>query len=88
MGSDDASNYGGWTAMNSVVLARTASGSTYVLSIAPDGVHWRRLPADRGSITWSASGWEAEVPRIVPGERLLIGNLRTTPVTSVSILPA
>jgi hypothetical protein len=74
--------------MNSVVLARTASGSTYVLSIGQDGVHWCRLPADRGSMTWSASGWEAALPRIVPGERLLIGNLRTTPVTTVSILPA
>ena len=78
----------GWIAMNSVVLARTASGSTYVLSIGQDGVHWRRLPADRGGTTWSASGWEAELPRIVPGERILIGNLRTTPVTTVSILPA
>jgi hypothetical protein len=74
--------------MNSVVLVRTASGSTYVLSIGQDGVHWRRLPADRGAMTWSASGWEATVPRIVPGERILIGNLRTTPVTTVSILPA
>jgi len=74
--------------MNSVVLARTASGSTYVLSIGQDGVHWRRLPADRGPMTWSASGWEASLPRIVPGERILIGNLRTTPVTTVSILPA
>lgn len=35
-----------------------------------------------------ASGWEAEIPRIVPGERLLIGNLRSTPVTTVEILPA
>jgi hypothetical protein len=74
--------------MNSVVLARTASGSTYVLSITPDGVHWCRLPAARSGITWTASGWEDVIPRIVPGERLLIGNLRTTPVTSVSILPA
>ena len=74
--------------MNSVVLARTASGSTYVLSVGHDGVHWRRLPADRGGMTWSASGWEAALPRIVPGERLLLGNLRTTPVTTVSILPA
>jgi hypothetical protein len=75
-------------AMNSVVLARTASGSTYVLSIGEDGVHWRRLPPDRPGIAWSASGWESTVPRIVPGERLIIGNLRTTPVTTVSILPA
>lgn len=74
--------------MNSVVLARTASGSTYVLSIGEDGVHWCRLPAGGRGMAWSASGWEATLPRIVPGERLLIGNLRTTPVTTVSILPA
>jgi hypothetical protein len=78
-----------WMAMNSVVLARTASGSTYVLSIGDDGVHWRRLPAARTDVTtWGASGWEAEIPRIVPGERLLLGNLRSTPVTKVEILPA
>ena len=76
------------TAMNSVVLARTASGSTYVLSISPDGVHWCRLPAERTAMPWTASGWEADLPRIVPGERLLIGNLRTSPVTTVSVLPA
>ncbi len=75
--------------MNSVVLAKTASGSTYVLSIGADGVQWRRLPRDgAGSTAWAACGWEATVPRIVPGERLLIGNLRSTPVTSVEILPA
>lgn len=74
--------------MNSVVLARTASGSTYVLSISSDGVHWCRLPARRNGKPWSAAGWEADVPRVVPGERLLLGNLRTTPVTTVSILPA
>jgi len=78
----------GGLAMNSVVLARTASGSTYVLSIGQDGVHWCRLPADGRGMTWSASGWESAVPRVVPGERLFIGNLRTTPVTTVSILPA
>ena len=79
---------GEWMAMNSVVLARTASGSTYVISTGQDGVHWRRLPADGPGLSWSASGWEATLPRIVPGERILIGNLRTTPVTTVSILPA
>ena len=73
--------------MSSVILARTASGSTYVLSSAPDGVHWCRLPADRQAVPWTASGWEERLPRIVPGERLFIGNLRSTPVTTVSILP-
>ncbi|HEX7195493.1 MAG TPA: hypothetical protein VF364_01525 [Candidatus Limnocylindria bacterium] len=72
------------------MLARTASGSTYVLAIGQDGVHWCRLPPDRSDrpgIAWSASGFDPAVPRIVPGERLLIGNLRTTPITTVSILP-
>ena len=73
--------------MNSVILARTASGSTYVLSSTPLGVHWCRLPADRQALRWTASGWEDRLPRIVPGERLLIGNLRSTPVTTVSVLP-
>jgi hypothetical protein len=75
-------------AMNSVVLARTASGSTYVLAIGPDGVNWCRLPSQRQQLQWTASGWEQQVPRIVHGERPLIGSLRTTPVTSVTILPA
>lgn len=74
--------------MNSVVIVRTASGSSYVLSISEPGVHWCRLPAEKPGLNWTASGWEEVVPRIVPGERLLIGNLRTSPVTSVEVLPA
>lgn len=74
--------------MNSVVIVKTASGSTYVLSIGEPGVHWCRLPAVNRVPAWSASGWEDAVPRIVPGERLLIGNLRTSPITGVEILPA
>lgn len=75
--------------MNSVVIVRTASGSTYVLSISEPGVHWCRLPAPRGRrLSWTASGWEELVPRIVPGERLLIGNLRTSPITGIEVLPA
>lgn len=74
--------------MNSVVIVRTASGSTYVLSISEPGVHWCRLPASKHGVEWTASGWEDMVPRIVEGERLLIGNLRTTPVTRIEILPA
>jgi hypothetical protein len=74
--------------MNSVVIVRTASGSSYVLSISEPGVHWCRLPDSRRASSWTASGWEEVVPRIVPGERLLIGNLRTTPVTAVEVLPA
>jgi hypothetical protein len=88
MAPDDATQRRGVAAMNSVVLARTASGSTYVLSIGQDGVHWCRLPGGGRAISSSESGWESSMPRIVPGERILIGNLRTTPVTTVSILPA
>lgn len=74
--------------MRSVVIVRTASGSTYVLSISDPGIHWCRLPASDLRMPWTASGWEDVMPRIVPGERLLIGDLQTSPVTDVSILPA
>jgi hypothetical protein len=74
--------------MNSVVIVRTSSGSTYVLSISEPGVHWCRLPAAKSAMSWTASGWEAAVPRIVRGERLLIGDLRTSPVTTIEVLPA
>jgi hypothetical protein len=77
-----------WIKMNSVVIVRTASGSSYVLSISEPGVHWCRLPADKPGVSWTASGWEEVIPRIVPGERLLIGNLRTSPITAVEVLPA
>lgn len=74
--------------MNSVVIVRTASGSSYVLSISEPGVHWCRLPGATRGLEWTASGWEEVVPRIVPGERLIIGNLRTSPITGVEVLPA
>jgi hypothetical protein len=73
--------------MNSVIVARTASGSTYVLSASARGVHWCRIPSEQRTPAWTASGWEAQMPRIVPGERLFIGNLLSTPVASVSVLP-
>ena len=73
--------------MNSVIVARTASGSTYVLSATSLGVQWYRVPSESRAPAWTASGWEAEMPRIVPGERLLIGDLLSTPVRSVSVLP-
>jgi len=74
--------------VRSVVIVKTASGSTYVLSVSDPGVHWCRLPAPDRRFSWAASGWEDVMPRIVPGERLLIGDLRTTPITDVSVLPA
>jgi hypothetical protein len=74
--------------MNAVVLVRTASGSTYVFAASEPGVHWYRLPTARERVSRTVSGWEEAIPRIVPGERLLIGNLRSTPVTRVEVLPA
>jgi hypothetical protein len=74
--------------MNSVVIVRTASGSSYVLSISEPGVHWCRLPSTKRGLEWTASGWEEVVPRIVRGQRLLIGNLRTSPVTDIEVVPA
>lgn len=74
--------------MRSVVIVKTASGSTYVLSVSDPGVHWCRLPADGRLMPGTRSGFEAAMPRIVPGERLFIGDLQTTPVTDVSVLPA
>lgn len=73
--------------MNSVVLVRTRSGSTYVLSVSEPGIHWCRLPARHG-MSWTASGWEEALPRLVRGERLVIGNLRSTPITEIEVLPA
>ena len=59
-----------------------------MLSIREPGVHWCRLPGATRGLEWTASGWEEVVPRIVPGERLIIGNLRTSPITGVEVLPA
>lgn len=74
--------------MRSVVIVKTASGSTYVMSVSEPGVQWCRLPAPDQLLPGTASGWEAAMPRIVAGERLRIGDLQTTPVVEVSVLPA
>ena len=74
-------------AMGSTVIVRTASGSTYVLSVSEPGVRWRRIPAPDRPLASTASGWEAGMPRIVRGERLFIGDLLTTAVTDVAVLP-
>lgn len=75
------------SALSLVVLVNTASGSAYLLAEADGGVHWRRLPGNRPGRIGSQAGWQDRMPSIVPGERLFLGNLRTTPVTRVSILP-
>ena len=74
--------------MRSVVIVNTASGSTYVLSVTEPGVQWCRLPAGGRHPLRTTSGWEAVMPRIVTGERLRIGDLQTSPVVAVSVLPA
>lgn len=73
--------------MSLVVLVNTASGSAYLLSQTDDGVHWRRIPGARPGHVGARSGFEGRMPAIVPGERLFLGDLRTTHVTRVSILP-
>ncbi len=72
--------------MLSTVIARTRSGSCYILRLEPPGVRWYRVPQD-GSVARAATGWQAGCPRVVPGERLLLGNLRTTPVMEVAFVP-
>ncbi len=74
--------------MRSVVIVTTASGSGYVLSVSDSGVRWLRVPGLEAEAIGAVNGWEPTVPRIVAGERLLIGNLRTTPVVRVTVLPA
>ena len=73
--------------MSLVVLVNTASGSAYLLSETDAGVHWRRIPGARPGRAGHRSGWEPKMPSVVPGERLFLGDLRTTQVTRVSILP-
>ena len=74
--------------MRSVLIVTTESGTGYILSISDSGVRWRRVPGLESGPIGAVDGWEPVVPRIVPGERLLIGNLRTTPVVRVAVLPA
>jgi hypothetical protein len=77
----------GAASMVGTVIATTASGSSYVLSIDLGGVRWFRVPAP-GSMARAATGWQEFLPRVVPGERLLLGTLRSTPVVSVAFLPS
>jgi hypothetical protein len=65
------------------IIARTESGSAYVLTLGDGGAHWVRIAAV-GQMT---AGWIPSVPRVVPGERLFLGVLRTTPIREVAFLP-
>jgi hypothetical protein len=72
--------------MVATIMASTASGSTYLMSIEAGGVRWFRVPPS-GSLATAAAGWQASLPRVVPGERLLLGPLLSTPVVEVAVLP-
>jgi hypothetical protein len=71
--------------MTATVIATTRSGSRYVVLIQAHGVTWVRLPA--AARAEPMVGWLASPPRIVHGERLMLGHLQSTPVTRVSFLP-
>jgi hypothetical protein len=71
--------------MTATVIATTRSGSRYVVLIQAHGVTWVRLPA--AVRAEPMVGWLATPPRIVHGERLMLGDLQSTPVTRVSFLP-
>ena len=73
--------------MGGTIIATTRSGSAYVLILELDGVRWVRIPA-RDRFHLASSGWLPSVPRVVPGERLFLGVLRSTPVDEVAFLPA
>jgi hypothetical protein len=73
--------------MGGTIIARTQSGSAYVLTLEGEGgVQWLRVPAS-GRMRLASSGWLPVVPRVVPGERLFLGVLRTTPIEEVAFLP-
>jgi hypothetical protein len=71
--------------MTSTVVATTRSGSRYVILVEDDGARWVRLPASTRS--HPHVGWLSQPPRVVSGERLLLGNVRSTPVVRVAFLP-
>jgi hypothetical protein len=71
--------------MTATVIATTRSGSRYVLVIGQDGVRWTRLPASARAAPMV--GWLPGLPRIVQGQRLMLGDIQSTPVTRVTVLP-
>jgi hypothetical protein len=72
--------------MGGTIIATTQSGSAYVLTPELGGIRWVRIPR-RGRFHLASSGWSPTVPRVVPGERMVLGVLRTTPVDEVAFLP-
>lgn len=71
--------------MTSTVIATTQSGSRYVFLVEEDGVRWIRLPSAARS--QPMVGWLSSPPRVVSGERLMLGDVRSTPVRRVAFLP-
>ena len=69
------------------LVVTTQARSTYVLFITDVGVRWVRIPV-RGSLQGAKAGYQPHLPRLVPGERLLLEGLRSTPVVDVAYLPA
>lgn len=72
--------------MGGTIIATTRSGSAYVLTLEAEGVRWLRIPA-RGRLRLASTGWLPFLPRVIPGERMVLGVLRTTPVDEVAFLP-
>jgi hypothetical protein len=71
--------------MTSTIIATTQSGSRYIFLVEEDGVRWIRLPSTARSEPMV--GWLSNPPRVVSGERLMLGDIRSTPVRRVSFLP-
>jgi hypothetical protein len=71
--------------VTSTVIATTRSGSRYVILIEPDGARWIRLP--HAARSQPMVGWLDSPPRVVSGERLMLGDVQSTRVVRVSFLP-
>ena len=69
------------------LVATTEAGATYILWMHDDGVRWVRLPG-RSAMAGIKTGWQSHLPRVVPGERLMLGPLRSTRVADVAFVPA
>ena len=69
------------------LVVTTQAQSTYVLFISDVGVRWVRIPG-RGLAAGAKAGYQRHIPRLVPGERLLLEGLQSTPVVEVAFLPA
>jgi hypothetical protein len=76
---------GGMRKVTSTVIATTRSGSRYVILVERDGARWIRLPHSARS--QPMVGWLDSPPRVVSGERLMLGDIQSTPVVRVSFLP-